>query len=109
MRDYYRICDLLGEGSFGEVRVCIHKESCVKRAVKVQSKSHMGEKEKQMLQNEICNINELDHPNILKMYEFFEDEKRYYLVTELCGGGELYQEISTKGKLTEDESRMVIK
>ncbi len=90
MRDYYRICDLLGEGSFGEVRVCIHKESCVKRAVKVQSKSHMGEKEKQMLQNEICNINELDHPNILKMYEFFEDEKRYYLVTELCGGGELY-------------------
>jgi serine/threonine protein kinase len=49
MRDYYRICDLLGEGSFGEVRVCIHKESCVKRAVKVQSKSHMGEKEKQML------------------------------------------------------------
>ena len=46
MRDYYRICDLLGEGSFGEVRVCIHKDSCVKRAVKVQMKPHMGPKEK---------------------------------------------------------------
>lgn len=57
-----------------------------------------------MLLNEINNIKELDHPNILKMYEFFEDEKRYYIVTELCGGGELYQEISRKGKLTEHES-----
>jgi serine/threonine protein kinase len=43
------------------------------------------------------------------MYEFFEDEKRYYLVTELCGGGELYQEISSKGKLTETETQLVIK
>ena len=109
MRDHYRICDLLGEGSFGEVRICIHKDSLVKRAVKIQSKIHMGEKEKKMLENEICNINELDHPNILKMYEFFEDEKRYYLVTELCEGGELYQEISSKGKLTETEAQLVIK
>lgn len=62
-----------------------------------------------MLLNEINNIKELDHPNILKMYEFFEDEKRYYIVTELCSGGELYQEISSKGKLTEVESQMVIK
>ena len=62
-----------------------------------------------MLLNEINNIKELDHPNILKMYEFFEDEKRYYIVTELCAGGELYQEISSKGKLTEVESQMVIK
>jgi serine/threonine protein kinase len=46
MRDYYRICELLGEGSFGEVRICIHKDSCVKRAVKIQSKSHMGSREK---------------------------------------------------------------
>jgi serine/threonine protein kinase len=35
MRDYYRICKLLGEGGFGEVRECIHKDSCVKRAVKI--------------------------------------------------------------------------
>ena len=34
-----------------------------------------------------------DHPNIIKMHEFFEDEKRYYLVTEICKGGELFDEI----------------
>jgi calcium-dependent protein kinase len=65
----------------------------------------MGEKERKMVENEINNIKELDHPNILKLYEFFEDEKRIYLVTDLCGGGELYQEISSKGKLTEAESQ----
>lgn len=43
-----------------------------------------------MLKNEINNIKELDHPNILKMFEFFEDEKRFYIVTELCSGGDLY-------------------
>ena len=38
----------------------------------------MDEDEKKMLFNEINNLKDLDHPNILKMYEFFEDEKRYY-------------------------------
>lgn len=42
-------------------------------------------------------LRRLDHPNILKMYEFFEDEKRFYLVSELCTGGELFDEISMRG------------
>ena len=42
----------------------------------------MDEDEKRMLFNEINILKEIDHPNIIKMYEFFEDEKRYYLVTE---------------------------
>ena len=46
----------------------------------------MDEDEKKMLFNEINNLKDLDHPNILKMYEFFEDEKRYYIVTDICKG-----------------------
>jgi len=46
-----------------------------------------------MLFNEINILKEIDHPNIVKMYEFFEDEKRYYLVTEICKGGELFDEV----------------
>jgi len=35
----------------------------------------------------------MDHPNIIKMCEFYEDEKRYYVVTELSSGGLLFDEL----------------
>ena len=101
LRDHYRIGKMLGSGAFGEVRVCVHRESGAQRAVKVLRKSHMDEDEKKMLFNEINNLKDLDHPNILKMYEFFEDEKRYYIVTDICKGGELFDEIVARGKFTE--------
>ena len=41
-------------------------------------------------------LKEMDHPNILKLYEFYDEKKRYYVVTELCTGGELYYEITSK-------------
>ena len=42
------------------------------------------------------------------MYEVFEDEKRYYLVTELCKGGELFDEIVTKVQFSEKEAATII-
>jgi calcium-dependent protein kinase len=34
-----------------------------------------------------------DHPNIIKVHEFFQDEKHFFIVTELCNGGELFDRI----------------
>jgi calcium-dependent protein kinase len=93
LRDFYRIGKVLGNGAFGEVRMCIHRDTGAQRAVKVLRKSNMDEDEKKMLFNEINILKELDHPNIVKMFEFFEDDKRYYLVQEICKGGELFDEI----------------
>lgn len=42
-------------------------------------------------------MKDMDHPNILKMYEFFEDPKRFYIVTDICKGGELFDELEAKG------------
>ncbi len=42
----------------------------------------MSEEDEKMLLNEIDILKDLDHPNIVKMYEFFQDEKRYYIITE---------------------------
>lgn len=53
-------------------------------------------------------MSKLDHPNILKLYEIYTDEKRYYIVTELCKGGELFDEILTKGKFSERDAANVI-
>lgn len=48
-------------------------------------------------------LKEMDHPNILKLYEFYDEKKRYYVVTELCTGGELYYEITSKQFFNEKE------
>jgi calcium-dependent protein kinase len=54
-------------------------------------------------------LKELDHPNIVKIFEFFECEKRYYLVQEICKGGELFEEVLKRGKFTERDSAVLIK
>ena len=69
-------------GAYGEVRKCLNKETNALRAVKIINKKYLEEEEKQKLLSEISILKQLDHPNILKLYEFFQDYKRYFLVTE---------------------------
>jgi len=49
----------------------------------------------------------LDHPNVIKLFEIFEDSRNVYLVMEKCDGGELFDSIIAKGKLTEIETRHI--
>ena len=112
MRNYYRILDPpLGKGAYAEVRKCIYKEdiqnkkSSTKqfRAVKILNKAHMEQANEEDFKNEVCMMLKLQktfngseytdayaHPNILKMEHYFDEEKRFLLVTELCDGGELF-------------------
>ena len=46
--------------------------------------------------NQIKLMNEIVHPSILKLWESYEDDKRYYLVSEYCSGRELYDKIIQK-------------
>lgn len=54
--------------------------------------------------NDIIILKELDHPNIIKTYELYQDDKNYYIVTELANGGELFDKIIEKGSISEKES-----
>lgn len=53
------------------------------------------------LADEISVVKQLDHPNIMKLYEFFDDGINYYLVMEAYLGGELFDEIIVRQKFTE--------
>ena len=53
-------------------------------------------------------MKKLDHPNILRIYEVFQDQKRYYLITELCTGGELFDEIAKKSLFSEKDAAIII-
>lgn len=61
-----------------------------------------------MIKNEINNMKKVDHPNIVKLYEFFEDEECFYIVTEYCAGGQLFESILKKRIFTENEAASIM-
>lgn len=108
-QDYYDVVCTVGRGAFGSVEKCIHKTTKREAAVKVLKKSNFKLKELELIVNEISIIKELDHPNILKIYEAYEDEESLYIVTELIHGGELFDEISKRLNFTEQDAAIIIK
>lgn len=88
---------------------CTSKITQEVRAVKIMDKSKMSAKEKVRLMYEIDILKNLDHPNIVRLYEVFEDKKSIYLVTELCQGGELFDEIVHRHQFNEKDAASVIK
>ncbi|KAL4500065.1 hypothetical protein ABPG73_011173 [Tetrahymena malaccensis] len=92
-KDYQLLNPPLGKGAFGEVRKCVHKATNLTRAVKIISKAQTPKAEQDRLKQEVEILKQLDHPNIIKIYEFYQDQKYFYIVTELCTGGELFDKI----------------
>jgi calcium-dependent protein kinase len=71
------------------------------RAMKsIKKKSILKEEEERMFA-EMNILKDLDHPNILKLFELYQDENNYYLITEYCNGGELFEKIKNMNSFTE--------
>lgn len=63
------------------------------RAVRILFKSEMDEMTTNRFITEVLLLINLDHPSIIRFCEIFRDEEYYYIVSELCYGGELIKEI----------------
>ena len=85
--DVYQLDRKLGEGSFGTVFLVIHKQLKVQRALKVINKKTRSSSNPI---DELELLKKLDHPNIIKIYEYYETKEKWYIVTEYFEGRELF-------------------
>ena len=92
----YKPVQLLGTGSFGSVYEAKNTIFQNTVALKVINKYPNGELDEQEIRNEINILKKLNHPNIVKIYEFYISKTHYYIVTEFCKEGELFSYIKNK-------------
>ena len=85
----YQAKRILGHGVFGTVYKVFHEPTRQMRAMKIIKQNNV--KHKQKIQKEIEILKNVDHPNILKVYEHFSDEHNIYICTELCLRGDLHK------------------
>lgn len=90
IKETYKIEGTIGKGSFATVKKAKHRETQVRYAVKVLSKKKMSDEDKIAMQTEIEILKTVDHPNVVKLVDVFEDERHWCLVMELMQGGELF-------------------
>lgn len=100
--NHYSIILKLGTGAFGKVYKVLHKSSGQERALKIVSNSLVKyqDDDKEFLK-EIELLSKLDHPYIIKVYEYFFYHENYFVIQELCNGGELYEQIYQYQSFTE--------
>ena len=105
----YENLGFLGEGNIATVYKVRNIYTETEYAMKVikRSMSYDSEKEKE-LYNEINILRSIDHPNILKILEFFSTNNNYCIITELCTGGELFQNIVDKGPFDENYTAYIM-
>ena len=99
---------LLGSGAFGEVWLVHHKDLERDFAMKIIKKRKNKASDDKEIINEISILKKLDHPKILKVIDFYSTLKKYYIITEYCPEGELFNEIIKVGKFDEGQAAFII-
>ena len=107
-KDQYKIIKKLGKGAYGTVWKVRNINTGLFRAMKRIKKMRNNMNKINEIVNEIEILKNLDHPNIVKIFEFFIEADGYYIITEYCHGGELFQAIKLKGFFSEDKAANII-
>ena len=99
--DIYIKEKILGKGSYGVVYLVKHKQLHRYFAMKIIPKKHKSKVDEDTLMNEINILKKLDHPNILKITDFYSLKNEYNIITEYCQEGELFNEIRAYAPFSE--------
>ena len=101
--DFYDELETIGSGAFGLVKkVCLKSNPDTIRAMKIISKSNFlkGINDANLVE-EIYILKNLDHPNIMKLYEFYVDKKNFYIISEFFDQGDLLTKIEKLGSMNQ--------
>ncbi|XP_015665716.1 serine/threonine-protein kinase BRSK2 isoform X1 [Protobothrops mucrosquamatus] len=101
----YRLEKTLGKGQTGLVKLGIHCITGQKVAIKIVNREKLSESVLMKVEREIAILKLIEHPHVLKLHDVYENKKYLYLVLEHVSGGELFDYLVKKGRLTPKEAR----
>ena len=87
--DKYEVKQKIGKGKFGLVKLGINKETKKEVAIKIMAKKSMDKSDLELAKVEIDILKISQHPNIIKLYDIYENENYIYIIMEYCSGGDL--------------------
>lgn len=109
IKQVYKFNEILGGGQFGTVRIGYRLDNPTKKyAIKSISKKNMTTNDLNNLLTEVQILSSLDHPNIIKLVETYQDQYYLHIVTDLCTGKDVFTHCLQKAKLTEKDICVII-
>lgn len=98
----------LGAGSFGVVRQARRLSTSEDVAIKILLKDALNETNLQMLYDELQILESCHHENIVAFKDWFESRDKFFIVTQLAIGGELFDRIVQRGSFTESDAIAIV-
>ncbi|XP_075344821.1 maternal embryonic leucine zipper kinase isoform X7 [Mycteria americana] len=105
VRKYYELTETIGTGGFAKVKLARHLLTGEKVAIKIMDKLALGD-DLPRVKIEIDAMKNLRHQHICQLYHVIETSKKIFMVLEYCPGGELFDYIIAKDRLSEEEARV---
>ncbi|KAL7404549.1 hypothetical protein ABVT39_016288 [Epinephelus coioides] len=102
---YYEIYETIGSGGFAKVKLGRHILTGEKVAIKIMSKKDLGD-DLPRVKVEIEAMKNLSHQHVCRLYQVIETSTQIFMVLEYCPGGELFDYIIAKDRLSEEETRV---
>ncbi|KAF4315845.1 hypothetical protein G195_010655 [Phytophthora kernoviae 00238/432] len=107
--DEYTLGKELGSGTFSVVREATHKTTGERFAIKCIKRAQLSKDDLEALVAEVKILREMQHAHIVKLFDVFQEERYFFLVTEYMPGGELFERIVKKNFYSEREARDLVK
>ncbi|KAE8588285.1 hypothetical protein XENTR_v10022446 [Xenopus tropicalis] len=108
VEDLYELLEKLGSGHFGEVKKCKEKSTGTYYAGKfIKTRKCKGSRlglDRDQVEREVFILQQLEHPNIMRLHDVFASKAEMVLILELIRGGELFDFIAEKEALSEEDA-----